>query len=313
MKIFNGALGLLCILFLSGCASIPLMTEIPADEVHVQMSSAESDGLRKILKRQPPHRDLFIAPTIPAHKLQNARKFCVVPKDEVIFAVISGTSDDILLIGSSGIFFYTTTIGRNYISYTDFWDMNISKGGWMEVSIGGANFITAGCSYSVDELISFLTDVQKYIATGTSINKGKMDEKMAVLTLAVIDFEAKNPVTQQEATFATEIFRGHIVKSKIFKIVDKKNMDMILSEQTFQQTGITASEKIIQMGKILNVQMMITGSFGKMLSRYMITVTLLKVETGEVIYSDNVDFVNDTEINSKILELTDRLAGQWDK
>ncbi len=133
------------------------------------------------------------------------------------------------------------------------------------------------------------------------------------LNIAVISFTPQEPVSPGEASFVTEFFRGYLVQSKTFRIVEKQNMDKILAEQGFQQTGCTTQECVIQMGKILNVKMMITGQFGKLISRYILTINLIDIETGEIIYSDKGDCESDRDIDVMVQELVNRLVDKWGK
>ena len=57
-------------------------------------------------------------------------------------------------------------------------------------------------------------------------------------------------VAQSEAVFVSSFLRQNLVTlSKELQIVDKNNMDKVLAEQGFQQTGCTTQDCVIQMGK----------------------------------------------------------------
>ena len=104
--------------------------------------------------------------------------------------------------------------------------------------------------------------------------------------IAVLDFKPSG-VSASEASFITDFFRSGIVSAKAFRLIDKSNMDKLLAEQGFQQTGCTTQECAVQMGKLLNVQAMVTGKFGLVFGAYVITINLVDVQTGEIIYSDS--------------------------
>src|SRR5678809_1606748 len=59
-------------------------------------------------------------------------------------------------------------------------------------------------------------------------------------TMAVMDFNAANASASDAATLSGFI-RGAVVRSDKYLVVEKKNMDKILAEQAFQQTGCTSS------------------------------------------------------------------------
>jgi len=103
--------------------------------------------------------------------------------------------------------------------------------------------------------------------------------------IAVINFVEQSPISSQEASFITELFRGALVRTGYYKVVDRNNMDMILAEQGIQQTGCTSTECAVKLGKILNVENMISGKFGKLGEYYILTINVINVETAEIVYS----------------------------
>ncbi len=125
--------------------------------------------------------------------------------------------------------------------------------------------------------------------------------------IAVLDFKPSG-VSASEASFITEFFRNALVSAKAFRLIDKSNMDRILAEQGFQQSGCTTQECAVQMGKMLNVQGMISGTFGLLFGEYVLTINLVKVETGEIIYSDTGRRKDPSQLQSLTDEMAARLA-----
>ena len=121
------------------------------------------------------------------------------------------------------------------------------------------------------------------------------DTKKVVKNIAVADFVGKN-VSAAEASIVTDFLRTAFVQRGDFNVVEKANMDKILAETTFQQTGCTSNECAIQIGKILNVQQMIVGSFSKLMDIYFVSASLVDVETGKIIKSENIKASSAEEI-----------------
>jgi len=122
--------------------------------------------------------------------------------------------------------------------------------------------------------------------------------------MAVSNFEARSPLSASEAAFITDFFRTAVVELGIFDIVDRNNMDKILAEQGFQQTGCTTEDCAVQMGKLLNVHYITIGSCGKLLSRFILTVNVVSVESGKIIFSANEDCYSESDIE----KMTGRIA-----
>jgi len=120
------------------------------------------------------------------------------------------------------------------------------------------------------------------------------------LNVAVTDFEARAPLSQSEAAFISDFVRADIVTEGRFNVVDKNNMDKVLAEQGFQQTGCSSAECAVAIGKVLNVKMMIVGSCGQLLGKYIITLNVVSVESAKIIYSDDVSVADPDELRNNI-------------
>ncbi|KAA3615788.1 MAG: hypothetical protein D8M58_16500 [Calditrichaeota bacterium] len=107
--------------------------------------------------------------------------------------------------------------------------------------------------------------------------------------VAVLTFDGRG-LTSIETWPLTDRFRGELVKTRAFVVLERQLMESILKEQGFQQTGCTSTECAIQAGKILNVQKMIAGSIGKVGSTWTVDVSLIDVETSRIEQSFNRNF-----------------------
>ena len=99
-------------------------------------------------------------------------------------------------------------------------------------------------------------------------------------TAAVLDFDARG-ITALEAQTLTDRFAGELVNTDAVILVERNQMDEILDEQGFQQSGCTSAECAAEIGAMLGVQKMISGSFGKLGSSYTIEAKMFSVETGQ--------------------------------
>ena len=108
---------------------------------------------------------------------------------------------------------------------------------------------------------------------------GAEKEKVAVAT-----FDAKGvPVT--DAEIVANFLRSDLVNTQKFIVLDRNNMDKILREQAFQQTGCTSSECAVEIGKILNVKTMIVGTLSKLGDNYYIEANVVDVESSVIVLS----------------------------
>jgi len=102
----------------------------------------------------------------------------------------------------------------------------------------------------------------------------------AKATAAVLDFEGSG-ITNQEAQVLTQRLGSELVNTNVMIMVERNQMSEIMDEQGFQQAGCTSAECAAEIGALLGVQKMITGSFGKIGNSYTIEARMFTVESGK--------------------------------
>ena len=111
---------------------------------------------------------------------------------------------------------------------------------------------------------------------------------------AVLNFRGMN-VSDADANVISEFIRNAIVNKGI-TVVDRGNMEMILAEQGFQQTGCTDQACATKIGHILNVNKVIAGTYSKMSGAYFITANIIDVETAKIISPHSTSKCNGSEL-----------------
>ena len=101
-------------------------------------------------------------------------------------------------------------------------------------------------------------------------------------TVAILEFEGRG-ISQLEAKTLTDRLMSEMVNTDAVIMVERNQMDEILNEQGFQQSGCTSSECAAEVGALLGVQNMVSGSFGKLGNSYTIDAKMFSVETGATI------------------------------
>ena len=101
-------------------------------------------------------------------------------------------------------------------------------------------------------------------------------------TVAILDFEGQG-VDASEVKTLTERMRTEIGNTKAVRLIERKAVEKIMMEQGMQQSGCTTDECAAEVGQLLGVQYMISGSIGKMGKSYTIDCKMFSVETGETV------------------------------
>ncbi len=133
-------------------------------------------------------------------------------------------------------------------------------------------------------------------------------EKMNV---AVLDFTNEGGLSVSESVTLTNRLRSTLVKTNTFNVLERGRMEEVLNEIGFQMTGCTSTDCAVEVGKILNVQQMITGSIGKLGKTYTIDISIIDVETAKIISSIYEDYKGEIDgLLNLMVNIANSIAGK---
>ena len=121
-------------------------------------------------------------------------------------------------------------------------------------------------------------------------------------TVAILDFEGRC-ISQMEAQTLTDRLMSEMVNTDAVIMVERNQMEEIMNEQGFQQSGCTTSECAAEVGALLGVQNMVSGSFGKLGNSYTIDAKLFSVSTGGTIRSVSKTYKGEVDGLLNIIEI----------
>ena len=101
-------------------------------------------------------------------------------------------------------------------------------------------------------------------------------------TVAILDFEGQG-ISAQEVQTLTERMRSEIGSTNAIRLIERKAIESIMAEQGLAQSGCVSDECAAEVGQLLGVQFMISGSIGKMGKSYTIDAKMFSVESGETV------------------------------
>ena len=113
-------------------------------------------------------------------------------------------------------------------------------------------------------------------------------------TVAILDFEGRG-INQMEAATLTDRLMSEMVSTDAVIMVERNQMAEILEEQGLQQAGCTSGECAAEVGALLGVQNMVSGSFGKLGTTYTIDAKMFSVETGATIRSSSKTYKGEVD------------------
>ncbi len=120
--------------------------------------------------------------------------------------------------------------------------------------------------------------------------------------IAILDFANSGGLSEEETITLANRLRSMLVQSDAYIVLERGKMEEILTEQGFQQSGCTTTECAVEMGQLLNVQKMVSGSFGKLGETYTIDLSLIDVQTAEIEQSFFRDYKGQIDGLLKIMQ-----------
>ena len=109
------------------------------------------------------------------------------------------------------------------------------------------------------------------------------------ITMAVWDFDAKN-ITKSEVEILTDRLTTKIAEIGKYTVIERARIQEVLEEQGFQQSGLCGTECVVEVGNMLGVKIVVTGSIGKLGELYTIDARSISVESGKIINQASQDW-----------------------
>lgn len=104
----------------------------------------------------------------------------------------------------------------------------------------------------------------------------------AATSIAVSPLTA-NGVSEGEAASLTDALRSELIKSGQYQVLERSQMEEILKEQGFQQSGACDETNCaIEIGKMLSVNQIILGSIGRVGKTYTLNIRSVDVGSGKI-------------------------------
>lgn len=115
-------------------------------------------------------------------------------------------------------------------------------------------------------------------------------------SVAVLELQSSGGVTKSEIVALTNRFRGILVSTQVFDVLEREKMSEILKEQDFiMSDNCNSSQCAVQVGQLLGVETMIAGDIGKVGTVYTIDLRIINVESGKIENTQSVNHSGDIE------------------
>ncbi len=114
--------------------------------------------------------------------------------------------------------------------------------------------------------------------------------------IAVINMKNASGVTSGEIEVISDRLRGELFNTGKVNVMERDQMQEILKEQGFQQSGACTNEAcMVEIGQLLGVEQLVTGSLGKVGSMFLVNLRVIDVKTAKIVKVVSVDIKGDIE------------------
>jgi len=93
-----------------------------------------------------------------------------------------------------------------------------------------------------------------------------------------------------EAEYALEELTIHLVNSRKFRVVDRRNLDVIKAEQQFQLSGYVDDDTAVSIGHLIGAAYVITGGISPWGQANYLRLRVIDVETGQIKIMTSVSY-----------------------
>ncbi len=127
--------------------------------------------------------------------------------------------------------------------------------------------------------------------------------------IAVLDFEliGDKPDTADMGAILSEWFITSIVKSGRFDVVERAMLQKIIAEQRLSTTGLIDENSASELGKILGVKVIISGSLVKIKNSIEINARVISVESGSIIAAEYIRSNTSSDLQALVYKLTTKI------
>lgn len=109
--------------------------------------------------------------------------------------------------------------------------------------------------------------------------------------IAVFELEKRGGLNENEVKMIADRISGELFAFDTFRVVERTQIDDILREQGFQQSGACTDQQcLVEVGQLLAVHKMVGGSIGKIEDLYTVTLKFVDVASGEILAQRTGDY-----------------------
>jgi hypothetical protein len=127
--------------------------------------------------------------------------------------------------------------------------------------------------------------------------------------IALFPLETRN-VTDVEVSIVSQFLGTGFVNAGKYNVLDRTYIDKILHEQIMPGLGIVSEVDAVNMGKILNVELIVVGSLTRLHGEYFLEVRMINVETSSIEMSKTAHCTSTHQLPDMAGRIVRQLSGE---
>lgn len=128
------------------------------------------------------------------------------------------------------------------------------------------------------------------------------------MRLAVMDMETAG-VSQDTGSIVSDLLRTELFKTGLFELVERGQIQQVLSEQQMQLSGVTGDAYSVKLGELLSADKVLVGKVGKLGNAYIINARIIDVERGIMEFGESTEVPSESQLSTGCRDFARKLAG----
>jgi TolB-like protein len=127
--------------------------------------------------------------------------------------------------------------------------------------------------------------------------------------IAVLDFQLQGEefANKDMGTIVAEWFITAMVREGRFDVVERRMLEKVLGEQQLAMTGVVDASSATQIGKLLGVKVIITGSVMKLRDITEINARIIDVESASIIAAESIKSAATSGLQEMVVEMSQKI------
>ena len=103
------------------------------------------------------------------------------------------------------------------------------------------------------------------------------------LAIAILDVDLQS-IQETSSKALSDLLRTEIIETDRFEVMERGQMDEVMKEQGFQQSGACTDQAcIVEMGQVLGVNAMVASSVGRLGKLILINIRMIDIQSSKIV------------------------------